>query len=335
MTSTYTPQSRWGHGAVYQSNPPSLLIQGGKTDPTSSYTYTDAPNSGDLISLALTSTFSTSSPPFSLLNASGPTNAWHTLASLSTSTFLSFGGDGGPSEILETEEDSAWTFDITNTGSNFTQEPTGWGSQPERRIYHSSAATQSNVFISGGLRDDGSGQAFSDVYNFDISTQTFLTLPALPAGLYHHKSVILSNGTLVLLGGLAIAPTSGDPAILDLSVIYVLDTTAVVPTWDERNVGGAAPTGRRGATMVLNEETNVAFMFGGANSDLTVVMNDAWNLDLNGLTWSQEGTGSQGEESWTVRVILADINTGPSGRFDHSAIDVGGAQVMLYGGEIS
>jgi len=167
---------RWGLASVFVPSPPSILIQGGKTDPTSSFTYSSSPNSADTILLPLTTAFTTLSPPFSLLAPTGaPTYAWHTLTPLINLNgdwlVLSFGGDGGPSEPVETLADSTCILSVNPAAEtvNFTHEAVVWANQPPRRIYHSAASlsTGKKTYITGGLKDDGSGAGFADVYEFD------------------------------------------------------------------------------------------------------------------------------------------------------------------------
>ncbi|WWD18514.1 hypothetical protein CI109_102967 [Kwoniella shandongensis] len=314
--------SRWGHAAFYIPSPPTLLIQGGKTDPSSSFSYSNSPNTGETLLLPLTSNFSTNSPPFSTFNTpSAPTSSWHSITPIShmgdTWQLLSFGGDGGTSEAVQTAANSAWTIAVapTTPSVNFTHQPTSLGSEPMRRIYHSAATgNDGKTYFSGGLKDDGSGATFSDVYIFDPTTSTFSTLPSLPVGLYHHTSMLLPNGTLLALGGAYTSPTTGSAALQPYSKIYSLDTTSTTPSWTEVSVSGTAPQGRRGAGSTLSEDGSKAFMYGGANAGLGQVFGDGWELDLGNCSWKQvasEGAGA---------------------RFDHSVVAVGGDQVVVFGG---
>ncbi|EIW73531.1 hypothetical protein TREMEDRAFT_70988, partial [Tremella mesenterica DSM 1558] len=241
----YTMIPRWGHATTFIPSPPTLLIQGGKTDPTGDYTYTSAPNSADVIVLPLSDTFSTSSAPFNLVSSStAPTYAWHCLSPLQQTSgqwsLLSFGGDGGPTEAVQTLSDSAWQLSIPSDFSSLsaTHESAGWGGQPQRRIYHSCAATQQGgkVYITGGMRDDGSGMTFADTFVFDPSSSTFNSFPGLPQGLFHHVSALMPNGTLVVLGGTYTSTQTSNPTLLPLTTIYVLDTTAPSPVWDSRSL---------------------------------------------------------------------------------------------------
>ncbi|OCF54976.1 hypothetical protein L486_07632 [Kwoniella mangroviensis CBS 10435] len=316
---------RWGHAAAYIPSPPTLIIQGGKTDPSSSYTYSSSPNTGETLILPLTSSSSMSSAPFIPLDIpSAPTSAWHTLMPLSSEEegiwkLLSFGGDGGTAEAVQTGSNSAWIMDVKTDGPNvnYTRQESGNG-QPMRRIYHSASSTSEDgkVYITGGLKDDGSGATFSDAYSFDSSTSSFSPLPSLPIGLYHHSSIILPNGTLLALGGAYTSPSTGVAALQPYSTIYTLDTTSSSPSWTERQISGTVPEGRRGGSLVTNEDGTKAFLFGGANAGLGEVYGDSWEFDLADGTWKEVTTAG----------------LGPQARYDHTAVGIGGNQIAVFGG---
>ncbi|WWD04807.1 hypothetical protein V865_002878 [Kwoniella europaea PYCC6329] len=316
---------RWGHAAAYIPSPLTLIIQGGKTDPSSSYTYSSSPNTGETLILPLTSSFSTSSAPFTSLDLpSAPNSAWHTLTPLSSEEegswkLLSFGGDGGTAEAVQTGSNSAWIMDVKTDGLNvdYTRQESGNG-QPMRRIYHSASSISEDgkVYITGGLKDDGSGVTFSDVYSFDSSTSSFSPLPSLPIGLYHHSSILLPNGTLLALGGAYTSPSTGGAALQPYSTVYSLDTTSSSASWTERQISGTVPEGRRGASLVTIEDGTKAFLFGGANAGLGEVYGDGWEFDLADGTWKE----------------VTPTGQGPTARYDHTAVAIGGNQIAVFGG---
>lgn len=295
---------RWGHALAYLPSPPTLLIQGGKTS-QSGQTYTSTPNSGDTIILPLNTSFSTSSPPFNHITSSGTTSVWHTLSPLVSTadmwSILTFGGDGGSTEAVQTASDSAGEIDLDlNTATaSFTQEVNDWASQPQRRIYHSSASLISGgkTYITGGLKDDGSGKSFSEVYLFDpsVSPPAFTVLPSLPVGLYHHISALLPNGTLIVLGGVYLSNTTGTATLLPLSALYTLDLTVTFLEWVPRAIGGLAPSGRRGAAAALNQAGDKLWCQGGADATITTTYGDTWILDLVNLGWTQVSNLIDGE----------------------------------------
>lgn len=295
-------ENSWGHASVYIPSPPSLLIQGGKTDPSSSSTYTSASNTGDTILLPLNSPFTASSTPFSLLSTEGPTYAWHTISTTDSSSDgwqgLSFGGDGGASEATQTQPDSAWAISANSTGlAGFVHLPSDWGDQPMRRIYHSSTSAMAGgkVYITGGLKDDGSGLIFSDNYAFDPTSSPFEPLPPLPQGIYHHTSVLLPNGTLVLVGGTYTSQNTGNPATLTLDTAYIMDTASTSPAWVTVAISGPPPEGRRGATLSLRMDGKAAYLIGGADVTLSEMYDSIWKMDFQALAWEPVDADENGE----------------------------------------
>ncbi|WWC70700.1 uncharacterized protein I206_104651 [Kwoniella pini CBS 10737] len=319
--SSVTP--RWGHASVYIPSPPTLIIQGGKTDSSSSYTYTSSPNTGEMLILPLSSGFTTSSAPFlSLDPSSAPTSSWHTLSAFTpdneTWEILSFGGDGGTLEPVQTGSNSAWVLstDAKVSMVYYTRLPIG-GGQPMRRIHHSvSSSSDGKVYITGGMKDDGSGSTFSDVYSYDSATSIFSAMPGLPIGLYHHTSILLPNGTLLAMGGAFTSSSTGGAALQDFSILYSLDTASPSSTWSEVYSNGEIPLGKRGASLVIDEEGSKAFLFGGADATLTEVYGDGWELNLANCAWKKLDTDPSSIEA----------------RFDHTAVSIGGSQIAMFGG---
>lgn len=307
-----------------------MLIHGGKSDPSNGFSYTSAPNSADTILLSLTTSPLT---PILLDTPDAPAYAWHTLTPFSTHdgqyVLLAFGGDGGPAEAIQTRPDSAWYLTLDPNPSSphgqWTRQASGWGNQPERRIYHSAAGGEGKVYITGGLRNDGSGQSHADVYAFDPSSG-FTSIAPLPRATYHHASMLLPNGTLVVLGGMAVDMATGMPAAQPLSRVTRLDTTNPAATWTEVSTSGLAPVARRGMAAALSQDGKTVFIHGGASTTLAEIYADAWTLDLDTLTWTQVG------QTPTTRRIARQAPASPGERYDHSAIMGQDGQVIILGG---
>ncbi|KAE8538835.1 hypothetical protein D1P53_005200 [Cryptococcus gattii VGV] len=326
--STQIPSSsRWGHACNYLPSPPTLVIHGGKTDPDSIYSYSSASNVGSTLFLALNSTFFANSAPFiEVESPPGPALVWHTISPFAHSDgtwqTLSFGGDSGiSSQPSQSSNNSAWldNFDLQNYSSlQYINQPENWGSQPSNRIYHSAVTgIDGKVYITGGLKNDGSNTAFADVYLFDSTQSRFAPLPSLQDGLYHHTSIMLGNNSILVLGGAFISQITSNIEVFPYTKLYRLDLSLnFVSHWIEFAIGGDAPQGRRGATATLSHNGDKIILLGGASSDLQTVYDEIWTLDLNTLTWEK---------------IVAD-GTGPDARFDHSAIAVGDNQMVIFGG---
>lgn len=177
-----------------------------------------------------------------------------------------------------------------------------------RHIYHS-AATQpggGRTIFTGGLKDDGFGEAFKDVFSFDPETTSFSTLPSLPEATYHHTSILLPNGTLVLLGGVYLSSASGTTTGVTLAEAQVLDTTSATSAWTTVPLGGTAPTSRRGLSTALSGNSKRIFVFGGADAALSEVFADGWSLDLDTSQWKRitDGTGGKYGTCPTMTPVL-------------------------------
>lgn len=333
--------NRWGHAATFLPNPPTLFLQGGKTDSSGSFTYTSAPNSGDNLLIPLEDSFNIVDPPVTLINTtSAPHLAFHTLSTLGGNgpvwDILAFGGDAGSTEPTQTQANSAWRgkVDVEKGIVEWIHEPNEWGNQPVRRLYHSAAGPGSDgkVYITGGLKGDGSGTAFADVYAYNVDGSTFDAMPSLPQGTYGHNSLLLPNGTLMLIGGVVTSSQTGNAATVPWSSAYMLDTTADAPEWEERNLDGLEPIARRGATLVLNKDGDKVFMFGGTSAAFGSVFGDGWELDLVTASWKEVSKLGEGELVYMTRKAASHYK-GPEARYGHSAVNMGGDQIAVFGGK--
>ncbi|KAF8525947.1 hypothetical protein BU17DRAFT_83451 [Hysterangium stoloniferum] len=294
----YTAVPRWGQAAtiIYDT----LFISGGKTDPQHQFTYSSAPNTNDILSLNLSMSFPTSSPPWSYLSGSmdnstsqGPSVAFHTLTPFTSSELLLFGGDAG-FEMIQTNADSAWLLNIKNNLSPawLPQSP-GWASEPMRRIYHAAPSGSGAVYILGGQKADGSQIGFPDPYVFDAvgdnGSPVFVPLSDstnAPSGLFGHAAHVLPGGLLLVFGGFFSSSSSPIPS--PLNTIYILDITSKSPTWSVRNASaGAVPASRRGFASVLLDDGRI-LIHGGADATLQNVFSDGAILDTtqNPMSWS-------------------------------------------------
>lgn len=299
-TAQLTPSS-WGQSGVLLGPAATLFIQGGKVD-TPGYTYTSAPNTAAALVLPLNTSFWASSPPLASLNTPTPPNApdyaWGCIAptsydpATSTWTLLAFGGAGSFNSATPIgNDDSAWTVTLnTHTSSvSLTHQPSGWGSQPSRRQHLACVAynTGGMVYITGGQSTNDVGAPFATAFVFDPATSTFRPLPDLPVALFHHMSVLLPSGILVVLGGVYINQQTGMPALQPLSVVFTLDTTNPNAGWVTVALSGPVPPGRRGASATVITSSEV-FVFGGADVTAQTPCGDAWVLNLSGGgNWTQ------------------------------------------------
>ncbi|QRV89735.1 kelch repeat-containing protein 3 [Ceratobasidium sp. AG-Ba] len=315
----YTPDVRWGQSTTLVGN--TLYVYGGKSDPSNMYSYSSAPNTNDLISLDLSSTFALTDVPWTYVTGSdvssssqGPTVTFHSLTPFNATSMLLFGGDGGPSMALPATADSAWLLDISSPGApSWIQEQQGWANEPVRVMHHSAVGSFGRVWITGGEKADGSMLPASGHYVFQPSVPSFDQLPVdnAPPIVSGHASVLLPSGILLVFGGYN--PTTG--AMLDMSNVWTVDTSQAVPAWSNITVGGTVPAARHGFAYTTLGNGRV-FIHGGVDAGTQTVYSDAAILDTtqNPMQWSAlDGFGQIGA------------------RRDHMAVGVGEQVLIGFG----
>lgn len=303
-----------------------LYSQGGKTDQYNAYSYTSAPTDGDLLSLDLSVAFNSSAAPWQLVSSTSsdaPPVAWHTLSGLNSSYALLFGGIPGmtSSTVLTSGADSAWLVNIHDPSKPVWQdEAAGWGGEPTRRIRHSTVTVPSGyVFLFGGETADGSDNPITSHYLFNPYQQSFTQLPAEdgPSDLTGHKSVILSNGSILVFGGYQ----QSTDTMLPLSTIWTIDTGLMSDniSWSTMTVSTSSlPTPRRAFAATCLEGTKV-LIHGGSDSDFLNTYSDGWVIDF-----------SQNPPTWTQVDALSSIGA----RRDHFAVAVGSEVIFGFGWQI-
>ncbi|KAG6851143.1 hypothetical protein H0H93_001023 [Arthromyces matolae] len=298
---SYDPLPRWGQAVAIIND--RLFVHGGKTDPYNSYGYTSAPNSNDLLSLSLSTSFSTSSPPWQLLNlssdssnAASPALSWHTLSAFDDEHMILFGGEPDPNSatVLTGLADSVYLLDVTNQSQPWwSSEPVGWAEEPVRRIHHSVSSTaEGNVYIIGGEKADGSGIVFSEHYAFNPSISTFTLLPSDNSPyLTGHASVVLPDGRVLVFGGYS--PTLS--GLVPFTSIWILDTSKSSLTWSLASVDNTSVPSSRRAFAVATTSDGKVLIHGGSDALLQNDLEDGWILDPSQkpMTWAQVDLLSQ------------------------------------------
>jgi hypothetical protein len=317
--------NRWGHAASYipasGSNPPRILVHGGKIDPDRSYSYTSAHNTDEMLSFSLAQEVEATDANWVSESGKARPVAWHNMGVFqSDEKLLLFGGDGGVNLPIQTANDSAWSYDLKADW----QETSLGVDQPMRRRYAASSTSwDGNVmYITGGEKGDGSGLGFSETWEVRPvnGKLEFLALSTMPDQLVGHKSIMLKNGTLLLIGGYM--PFRLD--LLPLTTIFSLNTADPSARWQSLlAIGVDIPVSRRSHTAVLVSSSKV-IMYGGitGSEEDSTALNDMWELDLKELTWNRLNVAD------TTKRAVGDP---PGGLFDHAAVGIEGWMIMVGG----
>ncbi len=299
-----------------------LYIHGGRTDQYNAYGYSSAPVNNDILFLPLNSSFDLSSPPWEYVagcsnctTSQGPAVSWHTLTPFNTSELLLFGGDAGPDVAKPEAADSAAILDASDRlKPQWDLETSSWVNEPERRMYHSACESGGQIFIVGGEKTDGSGNAFSDHYVYDPQAHSFTQLPSTngPPDLLGHACVVLPDRRMLVFGGYS----PSENTLLPFSTIWSLDTTQSNYTWLSLDVSDAVlPSPRRGFVAVALDDGKVLIQ-GGADADMQTIFSDGWALDT-----------TQSPLVWSSLDALSQV--GP--RRDHFAVAVGSEVFLGFG----
>jgi hypothetical protein len=309
--------NRWAQAVAQLES--TLYVHGGLSDPFNSYSYSSAPEISDLLVLDLSTSFNSSSPPWQLFSSnSSPFLAWHTLSAFNPTELLLFGGQPGPNSltVLTGLNDSSGLLSTSNkSGPSFLMEPQNWANEPMRRIRHSSSYTSSKVWLIGGEKADGSGNAFSDHYSFSPSDTEFVLLPSsssAPPDIYGHASLVLPDGRLLVLGGYCASCSS----LVPMNTVWSLKTTQNPAVWETLSISNESlPSPRRDFAAVVLSNGQV-LIHGGGDAQLQTTYSDGWILD----------TG-QNPMVWNSAASLAQLGQ----RIDHFAVQAGGYVLFCFG----
>lgn len=282
------------------------------------YSYSSAPNTNDLLSLDLSSSFALTDAPWTYVAGSstpstsqGPSVAFHSLTAFNETAVLAFGGDGGSTMASPSSPNSAWLLDVSSPATpDWFEQPDGWANEPVRSIRHAAASSFGRVWITGGEKADGSNLAVTGHYVFQPSVPSFDQLPTdgAPPVLVGHGALRLGSNVLLVFGGY-------DPAgntLVNMDNLWLVDTSLATPVWTSATTEGSAPTPRRDFAYTLLGDGRV-FIHGGADATMQTVYSDAAILDV-----------TQTPMHWSSLSGFEQV--GP--RRNHMAVGIG-AQVLI------
>ena len=269
---------------------------------------------------------------------------------LSDEGALGFGGDstGDPRVPIQTERDSSWTLKVSVSNStdriiegvwkSRSGEP-GWVNQPERReLFYSTSAMSikeglSRSWIYGGLRADGSGLGFNEMWEMRVGLEDQGMEQVEWAkweGKGGPKGQGLNDGTAVLVpssnGGLPTIYMIGGVETSDNTLVSFNEISTFTPgsslgtgswstfTTTTTSTSTNVPQGRKGHSALYLGSGKI-WLGGGRSLDGSLVWSDSWILDL-------------GEKSWTR---MSDLKEGVWG----ASTVVLGETVLMSFGELS
>ncbi|GAA5934065.1 uncharacterized protein JCM15063_000545 [Sporobolomyces koalae] len=324
------PCDRWGQSAALLSPgaTPHLLVTSGKTY-VSGQTVLSTPSTSSLVSLDLSQPIlDLANPPWKVLattDKNAPISSYGNLVPLNQHEALYFGGDatGDPTVPVQTRNDSSWTLSLSTTSENvatWTSKTAEWTSQPERRelgfACSASNGSLTRAWIYGGLRADGSGIGFGDLWEMQAPLLSNGSLEADQvewarsgsgptggpvAGLYDGTAVLVpsaSDPTIYFVGGVDTAQN----ALAPLTTIYSFTPSTAIGTgtWASLTVQNG-PASRRGHSAVYIGNNQI-WISGGRDLAENTVFSDAWILDIAHKTWTQVKAAQ--ETAWGSSSIL-------------------------------
>ena len=196
----------------------------------------------------------------------------------------------------------------TDKGATWTEMTPPGGADWSERWGHSSVAMPDGSIVLMGGSEGPTGTSMNDVWRSidNGATWTEMTpgVGAEWAGRYEHSSVVMPDGSIVLMGG------------IDEGYTYMNDVWRSIDngkTWTEMTPpGGADWSKRHGHSSVALSDGSIVLMGGydGSNS-----YNDVWLSTNNGATWMLQ-TGSPGSPA----------------RLDFSSVAMPDESIVLTGG---
>ncbi|KAI9359780.1 hypothetical protein BD770DRAFT_319403 [Pilaira anomala] len=159
---------------------------------------------------------------------------------------------------------------------------------PWNRIYHSvTYDNQNKIYIyAGGLNDS---VIANDLFSFDTITQRYTSLSNPGVARFGHTASLLSNGQLVILGGVIYTVDENNLPVVflaSMTQVHVYDTLTNV--WSIINATGAVlPSSRTSHAAVVTSDDKI-IIFGGENGAVTrskAYLNAIAILNTKTWTW--------------------------------------------------
>ncbi|KAG0167483.1 hypothetical protein DFQ28_005978 [Apophysomyces sp. BC1034] len=179
-----------------------------------------------------------------------------------------------------------WTASATNTPTNTTT-----GVPLNRKLFSATGDKSNNVYICGGI-DANNSQVFSDFYMFSPTTLSFTKLPDVQEPRYGHTSSLLSNGNLVVIGGLTQTNTNNQIQRKLASMEFVNVYNPSTRQWQSQQTkpasGASFPSTRSGHNAIVTSDDKIIVFGGdnGADERQRQYLNTIAILDTKTWTWN-------------------------------------------------
>ncbi|KAI9340364.1 hypothetical protein BD770DRAFT_372607 [Pilaira anomala] len=187
-------------------------------------------------------------------------------------------------------ESSTWTSSPENSLSAFDIT-----SFPRNRYFHSVTYDNNNkIYIYGGAANSTfskngtySYDTVDDFFSFDITTQEYSRLPDSNEARYDHTASLLSNGQLVLIGGvtnITVVNGTGDSYTIAKPVTYISIFDTLSNTWEDISASDSLiPNPRRAHVSEVTSDDTI-IVFGGRDQD--EYSDEIYILNTKNWTWS-------------------------------------------------
>ncbi len=249
--------------------------------------------------------------PWSSAGSTNATHALHAATQLTDGRVLVVGGVSGAFPELFDSSSNTWT--ATNTQNA----PTGIARATATLL------NDGQVLIVGGYSTklDGSyDKAETTVYLYNPTSGTWtnnLALPAEFAGAIGHSATLLTDDSVLIVGGFAECPKTGSTVVAqNLAARFIPKTM----TWESAD-SMALPRAFHSATLLANGHV---ILTGGGGSISNSCMNPSWgNVYTSTLIYEQSRKVGQ---QWTYAGTMTEARTG------HQAVLLDGGRLLVAGG---
>ncbi|CDS11467.1 hypothetical protein LRAMOSA03730 [Lichtheimia ramosa] len=174
-----------------------------------------------------------------------------------------------------------WAGWANNNNANATNVPLN------RQMFSASYDNSNTVYIFGGSLNNTA--IYQDFYALDTRSMSFTPLPSPNQGRYGHTASFLSNGKLVIIGG--VVATAETRALASMEQILVYDTQT--RTWSAQqtqpdSTSNKYPSTRSDHSAVVTKDNKIIIFGGDSGGDMRTrqYLNSVAILDTNTWTWT-------------------------------------------------